>query len=61
MLGEKNSELLKAFFEQNEWEYLQSLQKFTALMSGSKDTVDDVVELSSIGERLLQERGELQK
>jgi hypothetical protein len=55
MIGDENTKLLKEFFTDDEWDYLKSIDSFVALVSGSKDSIDDVERLVSIGGCLLHE------
>ncbi len=51
----ENLEFLKACFTGNEWDYLQSLPRFAALMASAKDSMEDAEQLSSIATYIVAE------
>lgn len=50
-----NLDFLKACFEEKEWQYLQNLHKFAALIAGASNCIEDAEQLAEIGVHLIAE------
>lgn len=52
----ENLNFLKACFRNDEWDYLQNLPKYTALMAAAKNSMEDAEQLATIGTHLINQR-----
>ena len=55
----ENLKFLQACFKEDEWDYLQNLPRYAALMAAAKDSMEDAEQLASIGTRLISEWNDL--